>query len=158
MHISALLRGAVLAELEFAFDARDGDAKSHDAREHGPAKALWQCAPMFKISRFMRRDEIGEERLFTGIVVDERESAVSVNSDVVPCGHREFFDIKSWRNVTVRSREDGESFTPGERLPVGIGFGEMALKNAMLPFIFDDERKVSCRDSGAGRLPRRRTE
>ena len=157
VHIPALLRSAILAELEFAFDALDGNAKADDAREQGAAKTVGHRTPTTHESRFMRRDEIGEKRLFAWVVVDERERAVGVNGDVVPRGHREFFDIKSWRNVTVRPREDDKSFTSGERLPVGIGFGEVTLNHAMLSFILDNKRKMGCRGARARLLAARRT-
>ena len=158
MYIPALLVGAVLAELELAFDARDGNAKADDAREHGAAKTARHRTPTIHECRLVCGDKIGEKGLFTGIVVNERERAVGVNSDVVPRGHGEFFKIESWRNVTVRPREDDESFTSGKRLPVGICFGEMAFKKAVLALILDDQRKMRCRGAGGGQFARRRTE
>ncbi len=39
----------------------------------------------------------------------------------------------------MRPMEDDESLAVGERLPMGIGLGEMAFDEAMLAFIFNDE-------------------
>jgi hypothetical protein len=58
----------------------------------------------------------------------------------------------------VRPREDDESFTAGERLPMRICLGEMAYKKAMLALIFDDQRKVGCHGARARQLARSRTE
>ena len=76
MHICALLGGSILAELEFAFDARDGNAKADDAREHGAAKAVGHRMPAIHECRLICGDKIGEKRIFTGSVVDQRERAV----------------------------------------------------------------------------------
>ena len=81
---------------------------------------------------------------------------MGVNRDVIPCGHGEGLSVERWGNIAVRSRENDEGFTAGEGLPVGIGLGEMALQNAVLAFVFHDQRKMSCHGARAPRFARRR--
>ena len=55
VNVTAVDFRAILAELEFAFDASDGDAEAYDAGKHGAAKALGQTAPMFGVGWLVQR-------------------------------------------------------------------------------------------------------
>src|SRR5580704_17112898 len=48
-NIAALLGGAILADLELALDARNGDAEAHDAGQHGAPETLRHRAPSLGI-------------------------------------------------------------------------------------------------------------
>ena len=52
---------AVLADLEFAFDAGDGDAEAYDAGKHGAAESVGELAPLFGVGWFVGLDEAGEK-------------------------------------------------------------------------------------------------
>ena len=72
-------RVSILAQFEFAFNARDGNAKTDDAQEHGAAKAIRQGVPTVEVSGLVGSDEVGEEGLFAGIVFDERKRSVGMD-------------------------------------------------------------------------------
>ncbi len=91
----------------------------------------------------MRGDQIGEQGLLAWIVLHERERAAGMDRDVIPRGHGERLSVERWGNIAVRPRKDDKGFPSGERLPMGIGFGEMAFKNAVLALVFDDQRKMA---------------
>ena len=139
---------AILAELELAFDARNGDAEANDAGEHGAAKALGQVAPLFGIGWLVQCDQAFEQGVFAGFVFDQFHRAVGVDGDVVPGGNGERFDVKRGRDVAVRAGEDDQGFAAGEGLPVTIGPGEVAFDEAVFAFVLDDQREMG----GDGRL------
>ena len=59
LDVDALLRGAVLADFEFAFDAGDGDAEALDTGEHGAAEAIRHSVPLFGEGGLVGLDEAG---------------------------------------------------------------------------------------------------
>ena len=87
--------GAILADFELAFDARDGDAEADDAGEHCSAEAIGETAPLFGIGGFVGFNQAGEKRVFACIVFNELECAVGVDGDVVPCGDGQLLGIEA---------------------------------------------------------------
>lgn len=140
MDSAAVDFGAVLADLEFAFNTGDGDAKAHDSGKHGAAESFGQVAPLLCVCGVVGLDETGEERVFSWIVFDERERAVGVDRDVVPRGNGEFFGVERRADIAVRAGEDNEGLAVGERLPVRVCLGEVAFEDAVRAFVFHDER------------------
>ena len=90
----------------------------------------------------MDLNQAGEQSLFAGFVFDERQGSVGVDGDVVPGGNGKRIDVESGRDVAVRSGKDDQGFAAGEGLPVAIGAGEVAFDEAVLAFVFDDQREV----------------
>jgi hypothetical protein len=140
--IAAVGFGAVLADLEFAFDAGDGDAEADDAGQHGAAESVGQIAPLLRVFLVVGFNESPEQRFFSCVVFDERERAAGVDGDVVPGGNGEFFGVERGADVAVRTGEDNEGFTVGEGMPVRIGFCEMAFEDAVGAIVFDDEGEM----------------
>ena len=68
LNVDALLRVAVLANFEFAFDAGNGDAEADDSGQHGALEAGGHSAPLFGEGRLVGMNEAGEESLFAGFV------------------------------------------------------------------------------------------
>ena len=56
--------GAVLADFEFAFDLRDGDAETYDAGEHGAAESIGKTAPLIGICGLVGFDQACEQGVF----------------------------------------------------------------------------------------------
>jgi hypothetical protein len=56
---AAFDRLAVLAELELAFEARDGNAETDYLCQHRPAEFIWHGAPFFREGRLVNVDQIG---------------------------------------------------------------------------------------------------
>ena len=140
--IAAVDFGAVLADFEFAFDARDGNAEAHDAGKHGAAESVGKATPLIEIGRVIGFNQTGEQGVFTRVVFDEFEGAEGVNGDVVPCGDGQLLGIERRADVAVRTGEDDKGFAVGEGLPVSVGFREVAFKHAVGTVIFDDEGEM----------------
>src|ERR1700722_7554218 len=51
--------GAVLADLEFALDAGDGDGEADDAGEHSAEESVGEAAPLSCVARLVGIDEAG---------------------------------------------------------------------------------------------------
>jgi len=148
LDVDALLRGAVLADFEFSFDAGDGDAEALNTGEHGAAEAIGHAAPLFGEGWFGGLDQAGEERVFAGFVFDELEGAIGVDGDVIPSGDGEFFDIVGGGDVAVRAGKDDEDFAVGEGFPVGIGVGKVAFDEAVFALVFDYQGEVGGDERG----------
>ena len=69
--IASLLRLAILADFELAFDASNRNAKSNDAGQQGAAKALGKIVPLFGIGRFVLRDQAFEQGFFARLIFDQ---------------------------------------------------------------------------------------
>src|ERR1035441_920189 len=65
-NVEALGLGAVLADLELALDARDGNAKAYNPGEHRPSKAIRHGAPPVEIHRFVGADQPCEHAFLAG--------------------------------------------------------------------------------------------
>ncbi len=138
----AFFSGAVLADLEFAVDARNGNAEAHDAGEHGAAKARGHGMPAFEIGRLQGLYQLFDKTGFTRVIFDQFERAVGVDCDVVPRRHGKRLNVQRGRNVTVRAGEDGQRFVARKRLPMRVGVGEMAFYEAVLAFVLYQERQM----------------
>lgn len=134
--------GPVLADLELAFNARDGDAEADDTGQHGAAIAVGKIAPLVGIGRIVGLDEPCKEGFFGGIIFNEFKRAIGVYGDVVPGGDGELLGVERWADVGVRAGKDNQGFAIGERLPMGIGLGEVAFEKAVRTFFFYDEGKM----------------
>jgi len=135
LHVDAFLGGAVLADFEFAFYTGNGDAEPDDSGQHGALEAVGHPLPLFGERRLVGLDQACQEGLLAGDVFDELKGSVGMDGDVVPGRHREWIDVVGGRDVTVRAREDDQRFAAGEGLPVPIGFGEVALDEAVVAFV-----------------------
>ena len=148
MYVAALLGGAILADLEFAFDSRNRDAEADNAGQHGAAEVVWHGVPFFGKGRLVGLDEAGEQRIFAGIVFHQFKGAVGVDGDVIPRGDGERIAVIGGRDVAVRAGKDDHGFAFGEGLPVAIGDGEVAFYETVRALVFHDQRKVGGDERG----------
>lgn len=131
---------AVLTELEFSQDSGDGNAKADDPGQHGATIAVRKMTPLFGVGRIIDLDQSGKERLLSRIVFDEFKGAICVDGDVIPRWHRKLFGVERGAYVTVRAGKDDQGFAIGERLPMGVGLGEMTFEDAVRALIVDNQR------------------
>ena len=142
MNVAPLLGLAVLADLELALNALDGDAKADNPGQHGAAEFPWHGLPFFGKRRLVSLNEPAEQGVLAGLFLDQFHGSVSVHGDVVPGGHRERIDIESGRNVAVRAGEHDQRLVPGERPPVAIGLGEVAFEQPVRALVLDHQRQM----------------
>ena len=156
--VAAIGFRAVLADLELAFNVRDGNAEADDAGQHGAAKAIGHGAPLFCVTRLIGGDQAFEQRGLADLVLDKFERAGGVDGDVIPGGNGERIDVKSGRYLTVGAGEDNQRLAAGEGLPVAICLGEVAFEQAVGTVVFHHQREMGGNGSAGDLLAVERAE
>src|SRR5215211_2576347 len=98
--------GAVLTELEFAFQAVDGNLEGDDGLHHIGEELLGQVhGPRILPRSLIRIDESLQYRSHTGLVRDDARHAVDMRHGVAPGRDARVYFVPGRRNVTVLTLE-----------------------------------------------------